>query len=215
MIIFISVVIPQLDFNIFKLKCQQLKLNFLKFFVDLSNRTVYNMDIRTKQKGSDNMKQEEILALAKNITTATRLRIAMERKNITAKELSVKSGVSEPSISQYVHGIFAPKNITAGKLADALNVDPMWLMGFDVEMLPQKTRIEHFDYFVEGATDIAGTIPEYDERGHKIQELFSHMKVLNTDGIEKLIDRAKELEEVQKYRMDKGEMKPVGKAALS
>lgn len=209
MIIFISVVIPQLDFNIFKLKCQQLKLNFLKFFVDLSNRTVYNMDIRTKQKGSENMKtkEEKKLAAVKNIITATRLRAAMERINITAKELSVKSGVSEPSISQYIHGTFAPRNITAGKLADALDVDPMWLMGFDVEMLQQKTRIEHFDYFVEGATDIAGVIPEYDERGHKIQELFSHMKVLNTDGIEKLIDRAKELEEVPKYKMNIDEKK--------
>lgn len=147
--------------------------------------------------------------------TAKRLSYILSVRKMSAQELANRSGVGKSSISHYVNGTNEPHNKNAGAMAEVLGVDPRWLMGFDVEMLPQKTRIEHFDYFVEGATDIAGTIPEYDERGHKIQELFSHMKVLNTDGIEKLIDRAKELEEVQKYRMDKGEMKPVGKAALS
>jgi len=70
----------------------------------------------------------------KNEETATRLKIAMEKKNLTAKQLSDKSGVSEPSISQYLHGIFAPRNQTAAKLAKVLQVNPMWLMGFDVPM---------------------------------------------------------------------------------
>ena len=150
----------------------------------------------------------------KNEETAKRLKIAMERKKITAKELSDKSGVSEPSISQYVHGTFAPRNITAGKLADALDVDPMWLMGFEVEMVKPIIPTEHLEYYVECVSDITGTIPGYNEKGNKLQELFHHLKELNAEGIEKLIDRAKELEEVPKYRMDKGEMKPVGKAAL-
>lgn len=46
----------------------------------------------------------------KNEETAKRLKLAMDNKNLTAKQLSDKSGVSEPSISQYVHGTFAPKN---------------------------------------------------------------------------------------------------------
>ena len=70
----------------------------------------------------------------KNEETAKRLKLAMDNKNLTAKQLSDKSGVSEPSISQYVHGTFAPRNKTAAKLAKILQVNPMWLMGFDVPM---------------------------------------------------------------------------------
>ena len=77
-------------------------------------------------KGSDFMKNEE---------TAKRLKQAMDNKNLTAKQLSDKSGVSEPSISQYIHGTFAPRNKTAAKLAKVLQVNPMWLMGFDVPMI--------------------------------------------------------------------------------
>ena len=72
----------------------------------------------------------------RNPETAKRLSEAMNRMNLTAKELSDKSGVSESSISQYLHGLFAPKNKTAAKLADVLCVNPMWLMGFDVGMAP-------------------------------------------------------------------------------
>lgn len=70
----------------------------------------------------------------RNPETAKRLAEAMTRKSMNAKELSEKSGVSEPSISQYLHGVFAPKNISAGKMAKVLEVNPMWLMGFDVPM---------------------------------------------------------------------------------
>ena len=68
----------------------------------------------------------------KNEETAKRLKFAMDAHKLTAKQLSDKSGVSEPSISQYLHGTFAPKNKTAAKLAKVLRVNPMWLMGFDV-----------------------------------------------------------------------------------
>ena len=68
----------------------------------------------------------------KNEETAKRLKFAMDANKLTAKQLSDKSGVSEPSISQYLHGTFAPKNKTAAKLAKVLHVNPMWLMGFDV-----------------------------------------------------------------------------------
>lgn len=69
----------------------------------------------------------------RNPETARRLKEAMEDKNISSRTLSEKAGVSESSISQYLHGLFAPKNKTAAKLADVLQVNPMWLMGFDVK----------------------------------------------------------------------------------
>lgn len=55
------------------------------------------------------------------IITSERLKGAMEAVNINASTLSQRTGVSEQSISQYVNGFHAPSNITAGKLATALN----------------------------------------------------------------------------------------------
>lgn len=107
----------------------------------------------------------------RNPETAKRLSEAMNRKKMTAKELSDKSGVSESSISQYLHGLFAPRNKTAAKLADVLQVNPMWLMGFDVKMeVPDpfgfkkqiaeenaKREKEALLKKLEDATQIAGT----------------------------------------------------------
>ena len=90
----------------------------------------------------------------RNPETAQRLLEAMNRKNMTAKQLSDKSGVSEPSISQYIHGLFAPRNKTAAKLADVLNVNPMWLMGFDVPMKEQPKAPTDFSSILVG-TDVS------------------------------------------------------------
>lgn len=50
------------------------------------------------------------------------------------QQLADKTKVNKASISQYVNGRNVPSNITAGKIADAFNVNPGWLMGFDVPM---------------------------------------------------------------------------------
>lgn len=70
----------------------------------------------------------------KHELTSKRLQIAMSKSNITAQELSNKSGVAKASISQYVNGSHKPSNISSGKIASILDVNPLWLMGFDVPM---------------------------------------------------------------------------------
>lgn len=70
----------------------------------------------------------------KHEETARRLKFAMAQANIEAQELADKSKVSKYSISQYVNGRHTPSNISAGKMAPVLHVDPVWLMGFDVPM---------------------------------------------------------------------------------
>lgn len=70
----------------------------------------------------------------KNELTAKRLQLALENAGISQQELAEKSGVGKASISQYMKGSHAPSNISSGKMGKVLNVEPMWLMGFDVEM---------------------------------------------------------------------------------
>ena len=63
-----------------------------------------------------------------------RLQKAMDIRGIKQVELVEKTGISKSAISQYLSGAFVPKQKNTYKLADALNVDPAWLMGKDVDM---------------------------------------------------------------------------------
>ena len=70
----------------------------------------------------------------KNEITSRRLRVALSNRGLKPQELADKSGVSKSSISQYINGSHAPSNISSGKMGRVLDVNPMWLMGFDVPM---------------------------------------------------------------------------------
>lgn len=75
----------------------------------------------------------------KNEVTAKRLQLALANAGISQQELAEKSGVNKASISQYVNGSHAPSNISSGKMGKVLNVEPLWLMGFDVEMRKEQS----------------------------------------------------------------------------
>lgn len=68
----------------------------------------------------------------KYLLTAKRLRQALNECGIRPQDLSDRSGVSKASISQYLNGSHKPSNTSSGKMAEVLNVNPLWLMGFDV-----------------------------------------------------------------------------------
>lgn len=59
---------------------------------------------------------------------STRLRETMEKQGISAAELSRRSGVGKNMISYYMNGKFKAKQNKLVHIAEALNVDPGWLM---------------------------------------------------------------------------------------
>lgn len=75
--------------------------------------------------------------------TARRLKETMDECGIISQELADKSGVHKSSISQYLSGSHKPSNISSGKMATVLNVNPVWLMGFDVPKQITKIEIHH------------------------------------------------------------------------
>lgn len=90
----------------------------------------------------------------KNELTAKRMQLALSNANMIPQELAEKSGVSKSSISQYVNGSHAPSNISSGKMGKVLDVNPLWLMGFDVDMKesiieksPEELRQEKFNQY--------------------------------------------------------------------
>lgn len=63
-----------------------------------------------------------------------RIAKALEVRDMTAAELSKKSGIGKSSISKYLKGTVIPKQTAIYQMAQALDVDPGWLLGLDVTM---------------------------------------------------------------------------------
>lgn len=61
-----------------------------------------------------------------------RLNEAMQLRQCTVSELAKKSGLSKSSVSRYLTGENIPRSIAIGKLANALNVSPTWILGYNV-----------------------------------------------------------------------------------
>ena len=88
-----------------------------------------------------------------------RMSYILNIRQMKAGELAEKAEINKASISQYVNGSHCPSNITAQAMADVLNVDPLWLMGFDVEMNRESAteREKHF-------ADVYSRLNEYQQR---------------------------------------------------
>ena len=65
---------------------------------------------------------------------AIRLKKALSIRNMKQSELCEKTKISKSVLSEYISGVYEPKQDRILILSQALNVDPVWLMGFDVPM---------------------------------------------------------------------------------
>lgn len=64
----------------------------------------------------------------------TRLKKAMEIKNVKAVELSEATGIPKSAISQYLSGYASPKQDRITLISDYLGINEPWLMGFNIPM---------------------------------------------------------------------------------
>jgi transcriptional regulator with XRE-family HTH domain len=105
--------------------------------------------------------------------TAHRLNKILNLRGMKPQELCNMSGVSKSSISHYINGSNTPSNLSAGKMAAVLGVDPLWLMGFDVNMEKENST--------------------YIENDKRLTSILYYYNMLNDVGREKIIDRMEEL----------------------
>jgi len=77
-----------------------------------------------------NLREKEIILG----TIGKRIRTALEVRGMKAIDLSKETGMSKSSISQYMSGKNDPKQDKIYAMAKVLDVNPVWLMGFDVPM---------------------------------------------------------------------------------
>ena len=69
---------------------------------------------------------------------SSRIRKALSIRNMKQTELCEKSKVSKSSLSEYLSGKHIPNQAKIFVLAKALDVDPVWLWGYDVPMETKK-----------------------------------------------------------------------------
>lgn len=73
---------------------------------------------------------------------STRISKAMAIRGMRQYELCEKTKIPKSAISQYISGSFEPKQDRVFLIAQALNVDPVWLMGYDVPMEKKENQVE-------------------------------------------------------------------------
>jgi len=61
-----------------------------------------------------------------------RLNMALAIRELRPKDLAARTGLSESTISQYRSGYAEPKIDKIALIASALNINPVWLLGYSV-----------------------------------------------------------------------------------
>ena len=114
----------------------------------------------------------------KNDTFANRLKKAMNLQQITQIDLSKKTNIDKSLINKYLKGVAEAGNDKLSDLAEALNVNEVWLMGYDVSMQPieQKKTEEEQDEVYKKILKDNGLMDENDN--------------INEEDFKKLIDFA-------------------------
>lgn len=91
------------------------------------------------------------------MTTGEKIKMLRVKKRMSQEELGKKVGVQKAAINKYEKGIVVNlKMSTIAKLADALDVTPVYLMGIDEEQLPSNAI--HLDLKSQHRIPILGRI---------------------------------------------------------
>lgn len=90
--------------------------------------------------------------MSKKITdTRNRLIELMEYYNINQTELCNRSGLQKSALSNYLNGDREPRQNQISLIADAFNINPTWLMGYDVQMEMPEIKRESIESDISNA----------------------------------------------------------------
>lgn len=81
---------------------------------------------------------------------AARLKKALSIRNMTQADLCQKTKIPKSALSEYIKGLYEPKQDRLLILSEALDVDPVWLMGFDIPMEKEQKKFSPHDSLTEG-----------------------------------------------------------------
>lgn len=82
----------------------------------------------------------------KTSTFINRLKEAMRKKGYKQIDIVNRSNISKSLLNKYLKGIAEPKHNNLDILAEILEVNPVWLLGYDVPMSPD-ANVELINFF--------------------------------------------------------------------
>lgn len=69
-----------------------------------------------------------------------RLNEAMKLRDLNITELAFKCGLNKSTVSRYLTGTVIPRSVAIGKMANALQVSPAWILGYEVTMTGEEIK---------------------------------------------------------------------------
>lgn len=102
--------------------------SFFEKIIANGDKALYNISITSHERAQ--MKRTENIA--------ARLRAYRALNNMTLSDIEKITSIPAQTINRYELGQRAPKLDIAVQIADALNVNPLWLQGYDVPMDAEK-----------------------------------------------------------------------------
>ena len=113
-----------------------------------------------------------------------RLEYALAKRGIKPVDLAKKAGLSEQLISQYRSGRSVPKREKLISISKALDVSPVWLMGYNVPMEVEKAKNN-----IELTVDEIGIIEKYrdasDTEKEMVKMVLKYVELFNNERREK------------------------------
>ena len=115
-----------------------------------------------------------------------RLKAVMAEHKITQTELAKRTGIRQSSISDWLNNRYEPKQDKVYILANALNVSPAWLLGYDDSNIPPVQSIpEKKDgYYTDRE---AAEFAEYLRTRPGARMLFSAAKDITKEEMEEAV----------------------------
>lgn len=115
-----------------------------------------------------------------------RLKAVMAEHKITQTELAKRTGIRQSSISDWLNNRYEPKQDKVYILANALNVSPAWLLGYDDSNIPPVQSIpEKKDgYYTDPE---AAEFAEYLRTRPGARMLFSAAKDITKEEMEETV----------------------------
>ena len=109
-----------------------------------------------------------------------RLNSILQKRNLSQADLSKMTGIRSSSISDWLNGKYEPKQDKISIIAEALNVSPVWLIGYD-DTASNQSEV----YYVDPET---AEFSEYLRTRPEARLLFSASRGISKEDMEKAVE---------------------------
>lgn len=122
--------------------------------------------------------------------SSTRLKELMNILEITQADICKKTGLTKSVVSMYVNGYREPRQDKISQISDAYNLDPAWLMGYEVPMYKRDITVDYTLVTERYNSTVAETLNEVkkDETLQKVVNLYQKLSPERKQAILNLIE---------------------------